>query len=104
MICGLSDAGTKGRKYIAEQQADQLLAGGCRPILRNFCNERIGGGEHNARVRHDICAAFEGLELGEGAAADEGVISSPRSRVSAVVVKAREDLVLLREVGRFTSR
>jgi acetate kinase len=61
-----------------------------------------GIGEHNARARHDICAAFEGLELDTGAAADEGVISSRRSRVSAVVVKAREDLVLLREVQRLS--
>jgi acetate kinase len=61
-----------------------------------------GIGEHNARARHDICAAFEGLELDSRTAADEGVISSRRSRVSAVVVKAREDLVLLREVQRLS--
>ena len=62
-----------------------------------------GIGEHNPRVRNDIAAAFEGLELGEQVDADEGLISSPRSRVSAVVVKAREDLVLLREVRRFSA-
>jgi acetate kinase len=61
-----------------------------------------GIGEHNQRVRHDIAAAFEGLELEKGADADEGLISSPRSRVAVVVVKAREDLVLLREVRRFS--
>ena len=62
-----------------------------------------GIGEHNARVRHDVAAAFDGLELDEHAAADEGLISSSRSRVRAVVVKAREDLVLLREVRRFSA-
>jgi acetate kinase len=63
-----------------------------------------GIGEHSGRVRHDISAAFEGLELDEAAPADEGVVSSLRSRVSVAVVKAREDLVLLHEVQRFTSR
>jgi acetate kinase len=60
-----------------------------------------GIGEHNPRVRHDIAAAFEGLEIDTRAAEDEGLISSPHSRVRAAVVKAREDLVLLREVRRF---
>ena len=60
-----------------------------------------GIGEHNPRVRHDIAGAFEGLEIEAGAAEDEGLISSPRSRIRAAVVKAREDLVLLREVRRF---
>jgi acetate kinase len=59
-----------------------------------------GIGEHNPRVRHDIAAAFEGLEIDASAAEDEGPISSPRSRIRAAVVKAREDLVLLREVRR----
>ena len=62
-----------------------------------------GIGEHNARVRHDIAAACDGLELDEHADTDEGLISSSRSRVSAAVVKAREDLVLLREVRRFSA-
>jgi acetate kinase len=62
-----------------------------------------GIGEHNPRVRKDIAAAFEEIEIDEEAGADEGVISSPRSRVVAAVVKAREDLVLLREVRRFAT-
>jgi len=62
-----------------------------------------GIGEHNPRVRHDIAAAFEGLEIDASAAEDEGLISAPRSRVRAAVVKAREDLVLLREVRRFST-
>lgn len=59
-----------------------------------------GIGEHNPRVRQDIAAAFEGLEIAASADADEGLISSAGSRVHAAVVKAREDLVLLREVRR----
>jgi hypothetical protein len=31
VICSLCDAGTKGWKYIAEQQSDQLLPGWGRP-------------------------------------------------------------------------
>lgn len=62
-----------------------------------------GIGEHNSRVRQDIAAAFEGLEIDQGARGDEGLVSSSNSRIRAVVVKAREDLVLLREVQRFSS-
>lgn len=62
-----------------------------------------GIGEHNPRVRHDIAAAFEGLEIDASADADEGLISAPGGRVRAVVVKAREDLVLLREVRRLST-
>ncbi len=38
-----------------------------------------GIGEHNPRVRHDIAAAFEGLELDASADEDEGL--SPRQAV-----------------------
>jgi len=62
-----------------------------------------GIGEHNPRVRHDIAAAFESLEIDASAAEDEGLISASGSRVRAAVVKAREDLVLLREVRRFSA-
>ncbi len=62
-----------------------------------------GIGEHNARVRQDIAAAFEGLEIDASAGEAEGLISAPRSRVRAAVVKAREDLVLLREVRRLST-
>lgn len=62
-----------------------------------------GIGEHNPRVRRDIAAAFDGLELDASAERDEGLISSAGSRVRAAVVKAREDLVLLREVRRFST-
>jgi acetate kinase len=59
-----------------------------------------GIGEHNARARREIAAAIESLDLDESAAGagDEGLISSTSSRIRAAVVKAREDLVLLREV------
>ena len=63
-----------------------------------------GIGEHNARARHDIAAAFDGLELDEHADAEEGLISSSRSSIRVAVVKAREDLVLLREVHRFSPK
>jgi len=62
-----------------------------------------GIGEHSPRVRRDIAAAFEGLEIDASADGDEGLISSSRSPVRAAVVKAREDLVLLREVRRFST-
>jgi len=45
---GSGDTGAKGWKHIAEQQTDQLLAGRRGPILRDFRDERIGGGEHKS--------------------------------------------------------
>ncbi|MEJ1961430.1 MAG: acetate/propionate family kinase [Gammaproteobacteria bacterium] len=64
-----------------------------------------GIGEHQPRVRHDISAAFEGLQIDDAAnsGAAEGRISTAESRVSATIVRAREELVLLREVRRFVS-
>jgi acetate kinase len=64
-----------------------------------------GIGEHQPRVRQDIAAALDGLQLDEAAnaGAGEGRISAAESRVSATVVRAREDLVLLREVRRFAT-
>ena len=61
-----------------------------------------GIGEHQPRVRQDIAAAFDGLRIDNGAnsAGNEGRISTPDSSVSALLVEAREDLVLLREVQR----
>ena len=65
-----------------------------------------GVGEHQPRVRRDISAAFEGLQIDADAVnagnsgAQEGLISTAGSRVKALVVHAREDLVLLREVRR----
>jgi len=65
-----------------------------------------GIGEHQPRVRRDICAAFEGLKLDSSAndASEEGEISARSSPIKAFVVLAREDLVLLREVLRLTSQ
>ena len=64
-----------------------------------------GIGEHQARVRQDVAAAFDGLQIDAAAnsAGGEGCISSAKSRLCAQVVRAREDLVLLREVRRFSS-
>ncbi len=55
--------------------------------------------------RHDIAAAFEGLQIDTDANArvEEGAISAAGSRVSAWVVHAREDLVLLRETLRLSA-
>lgn len=64
-----------------------------------------GVGEHQPRVRQDIAAAFEGLQIDTDANAsvEEGTISSAGSGVSAWVVHAREDLVLLRETLRLAA-
>ncbi len=61
-----------------------------------------GVGEHQPLVRRDISAAFEGLQVDAAAntGVGEGLISTPGSRVKALVVRAREDLVLLHEVLR----
>ena len=64
VICGLCDAGAKRWKYIAEQQSDQLLPGWGGPVLRDLCNERVGGGEHNARVTHPLTGKFFGMLAG----------------------------------------
>ncbi|HVV85334.1 MAG TPA: acetate/propionate family kinase [Kofleriaceae bacterium] len=65
-----------------------------------------GIGEHSARVRGDVAAAlrFAGLELdaGPGAADGDRVISTGASAVVALVIAAREDLVILDEVVRLT--
>jgi len=65
-----------------------------------------GIGEHQPRVRREICAAFETLKLDAvtNDAATKGEISAADSAVKAYVVPAREDLVLLHEVRRLTSQ
>jgi acetate kinase len=55
-----------------------------------------GIGEHSARVRADAATALPSLELGT---ATDGEISTPASRVRAFVVRAREDVVILRAVA-----
>ena len=72
-----------------------------------------GIGEHQSRARQDIAAAFDGLQIdgaanlgvdsGSTAGAGEGRISAANSRISALVIRAREDLVLLREVRRLAA-
>lgn len=60
-----------------------------------------GIGEHQPRIRREICAAFPGTQIDAASEeAAEGVISVAASPVKVIVVQAREDLVLLREVLR----
>ena len=62
-----------------------------------------GVGEHSAPVRSAACAtlAYLGVELDEERnrqAAPDAQISTPQSQVSVLVVTAREDLEIAREV------
>jgi acetate kinase len=62
-----------------------------------------GIGENSARVRADVAAAlgFAGLRLGaDSGGTGDRLISSGESRIAALVVHAREDLVILDEVLR----
>jgi acetate kinase len=61
-----------------------------------------GIGEHQPRIRREICDAIPGTQIDDGAneEAPEGTISVAASPVRVIVVRAREDLVLLREVRR----
>jgi len=62
-----------------------------------------GVGENSARVRADVAAAlgFAGLRLGaDSGGTGDRLISSGESRISALLVHAREDLVILDEVLR----
>jgi acetate kinase len=64
-----------------------------------------GIGENSARVRRDAASAlrFAGLELAEDANVSSNAdrdITAPASRVRVVVLQAREDLTILKEVLR----
>ncbi|MBX5462355.1 MAG: acetate/propionate family kinase [Steroidobacteraceae bacterium] len=61
-----------------------------------------GVGEHEPRVRRDIAAAIPDVHLdaARNKASNEGEISSAASPVRALIVRAREDIVVLREVLR----
>jgi acetate kinase len=64
-----------------------------------------GIGENSARVRRDAASAlrFAGLELAEDSDASRNAdhdIAAPASRVRVLVVRAREDLVILKDVLR----
>lgn len=68
-----------------------------------------GIGEHQQRVRDSLASAlgFLGVELSSAAndaASGDAVISSAASRVPVVVVTAREDLQIVREVASVVSR
>jgi acetate kinase len=64
-----------------------------------------GVGEHQPRVRRDIAAAFGDLQVDDAANArlEEGRFSTSDSRITAFVVHAREDIVLLREVRKLSA-
>ena len=57
-----------------------------------------GVGERSARVRRAAATALPGLVLDDAASESDAVISTPGSAISALVVHAREDLVVLREL------
>jgi acetate kinase len=62
-----------------------------------------GVGEHSAPIRSATCSGFAylGVDLDEDRnrqAAQDAQISSPQSRVAVLVVTAREDLEIAREV------
>ncbi|HET9185232.1 MAG TPA: acetate/propionate family kinase [Solirubrobacterales bacterium] len=68
-----------------------------------------GIGEHSGRVRVEVSErlGFLGLDLdpaANGAAEDDAVLSPAEARVSAVVVTAREDIEIARQVRSATSR
>jgi acetate kinase len=68
-----------------------------------------GIGENSARVRSDVAAAlgFAGLRLhndaGQAGTGDR-LLSPPDSRIAALLIHAREDLVIFAEVQRLTHR
>jgi acetate kinase len=59
-----------------------------------------GIGENSARTRRDVSYAVEGLRLDEGVGSGDRRISAADSRVAALLIHAREDLVVLAEVLR----
>jgi acetate kinase len=63
-----------------------------------------GVGEGSARIRYEAATALSGLRFDAAAndavGTDDAVISAPESATRALVVHAREDLVVLREVRR----
>jgi len=61
-----------------------------------------GIGEHQAQVRRDIGAAFgpQLIDDSLNGTAIEGLISKPHAPVEVLIVRAREDVVVLREVLR----
>jgi acetate kinase len=61
-----------------------------------------GVGEHQPRVRREISVALPDVRIDDSVNAGdpEGPISAPGSAAKVLVVRAREDLILLREVRR----
>jgi acetate kinase len=66
-----------------------------------------GIGENRTDIREKVCAGLEdlGIQIDPEANAktirgEEGIISTPDSRVKVVVIPANEELVIAREVFR----
>ena len=61
-----------------------------------------GIGEHDARVRRDVAAALGAdlLDSKANEASEEGVLSHPGAPIEVLMIRAREDQILLREVQR----
>lgn len=61
-----------------------------------------GIGEHDAQVRSDVSAALgaELLDAQKNDAGAEGALSPAQSAIQILMIRAREDLILLREVHR----
>jgi acetate kinase len=61
-----------------------------------------GIGEHSAEIRQRVCSAlaFIGVVLGDSDNAEDRDIAAPQSRVHVLVIAAREDLTVLRQVRR----
>jgi acetate kinase len=61
-----------------------------------------GIGEHSGRVRRDVARAldFAGLRLSDRGGDEDRVISARGSAIAVLVIRAREDLVILGEVRR----
>jgi acetate kinase len=64
-----------------------------------------GIGEHHPRVRRDIAKALGSglIDPARNESTEEGTVSDGTSPVQILIVRAREDLVLLREVQQLLS-
>jgi acetate kinase len=66
-----------------------------------------GMGENDSGLRAAVCAGLEGMGLkldpsrNSAQVGEDAMISAPDSRVKALVIRANEELVIAREVGRF---
>lgn len=110
-IDAAADAGNEEAKLAGEVLVDSIRHWAGSFFFRMGGVEVIsftaGIGENNAALRSSVCAGLEGLgiQIDEEANArirggEEGVISTPESKVTVVVIPANEELVIAREVYR----